>query len=80
MGTKNNPGSFDCYRSAYPNEPMFILLARDVTAPNLVEDWACHREDAIRCGQKPESDRGMVNEARECAAAMRAWRLARSPK
>lgn len=74
MGTKNKPAAFDCYGNAEPDEPMFILLARDVTAPDVVEEWACRREDAIQLGEKPESDRAMVDEARECASAMRAWR------
>lgn len=41
MGTKNNPGKFDCYAKADPDEPMFILLGRDPLAPSLVLMWAC---------------------------------------
>lgn len=26
MGSKNNPGKYDCYEAADPDEPMFILL------------------------------------------------------
>lgn len=74
MGTKNDPAAFDCYGNAEPDEPMFILLARDVTAPDIVEQWAIRRMNLISEGQKPESDRAMVDEARECANAMRAWR------
>lgn len=77
MGTKNNPGSFDCYANAEPDEPMFILLARDKSSPSLVEDWADDREDKIRRGLKPESDMAMVKEARECARTMRFWRSAK---
>jgi hypothetical protein len=40
MGTKNNPGKFDCYADAEPDEPMFVLLARDISAPFLVRLWA----------------------------------------
>lgn len=76
MGTKNNPASFDCYCNALPDEPMFILLARDPTAPDIVREWANGREDAIDAGYRPESDRAMVAEARECADAMIAWRAA----
>lgn len=36
MGTKNNPGTFDCYANAAPDEPMFVLLGRDKHAPLLV--------------------------------------------
>ena len=41
MSTKNNPGNFDCYANAAPDEPMFVLLARDPIAPILVRIWAC---------------------------------------
>jgi hypothetical protein len=74
MGTKSNPGQFDCYHNALPNEPMFVLLARDVAAPQTVLQWADTRERAIERREKPESDQTIVAEARECAAAMRKWR------
>lgn len=74
MGTKNNPGSFDCYTNADPDEPMFVLLGRDRSAPELVEAWADRREARIVAGEAPESDRAKVAEARDCAKAMRAWR------
>jgi len=74
MGSKNNPGKFDCYDKALPDEPMFVLLARDPTAPDRVEFWAKERETAIDVGKRPETDRAMVEEARQCAADMRAWR------
>ena len=79
MGTKNKPGKFDCYGNAEPDEPMFILLARDMTAPELVELWAHRREQLIQCGAKPESDRPMIEEARQCAATMRLWRRDNRP-
>ena len=66
MGTKNNPGSFDCYANAEPDEPMFILLGRDPMAPSLVEAWAEYREangEAM----------GKVDEAKRCARSMREW-------
>jgi hypothetical protein len=68
MGTKNNPGKFDCYANAAPDEPMFVLLARDPLAPILVELWASLRAHAAGNPSK-------VAEARECAAAMREYRL-----
>lgn len=40
MGTKANPGRYDCYEKAEPDEPMFVLLARDPLAPDLVRKWA----------------------------------------
>jgi hypothetical protein len=77
MGTKNRPGEFDCYAKAEPNEPMFVLLGRDPSAPAVVRDWADRRELMIDNGQKPESDRAMVAEARECATAMDVFRADR---
>lgn len=69
MGTKNNPGEFDCYANAAPDEPMFVLLARDFQAPALIEEWA-------RCREQRGDAVGKVQEARECASAMTAWRNA----
>jgi len=40
MGTKNNPGQFDCYAKALPDEPMFVLLGRDPLAGFLTSIWA----------------------------------------
>lgn len=89
MGTKNNPGEFDCYDNAKPDEPMFILLGRDALAPYLVEIWA-----AIRAGNRnyarqvfrdlmvgPQSSVYVLHpedrkpaEAQKCSAAMVEWR------
>lgn len=66
MGTKNNPGDFDCYANAKPDEPMFILLGRDRNAPSLVDLWANQREI-------DNEDPAKVQEARDCANAMRRW-------
>jgi len=66
MGTKKNPARYDCYANADPNEPMFILLGRDLGAYALVETWADAREQR---GEDPT----IVAEARTCAAAMKAW-------
>ncbi len=74
MGSKTNPGIYDCYSNALPDEPMFILLARDPDAPSLIEWWADNRESAIDQKLRPESDRAMVAEARKCAKDMRTWR------
>lgn len=74
MGSKNQPGEFDCYTNALPDEPMFILLGRDPDAPNLVEHWADGRQADIDAGNRPLSDAAMVAEARECAQKMRDWR------
>lgn len=67
MGTKNNPGDFDCYANAAPDEPMFVLLARDKHAPFLVWLWTILREID---GESPEK----IEEARRCVQAMSVWR------
>ena len=66
MGTKNNPGAFDCYANAESDEPMFVLLGRDKHAPTLVWLWATLRE---LDGEDPAK----VAEARDCVAAMLNW-------
>ena len=66
MGTKNNPGRYDCYEKAHPDEPMFILLGRDPIGAAAVRLWAEARE-AI----KPSDPK--VLEAVECATAMDVW-------
>lgn len=66
MGTKRNPGKFDCYANADPDEPMFHLLARDKHAPVLVWLWAVLREVD---GENPEK----VHEARQCVVDMMSW-------
>jgi len=74
MSTKNNPGEFDCYAKALPDEPMFILLARDPDFYALVEEWAIRRKERIRWGDCPESDRKMVMEALDLASYGAQWR------
>jgi hypothetical protein len=74
MGSKNNPGKFDCYANALPDEPMFVLLGRDPDFERLVREWAVQRQRAIFCGDRPESDQGLVMEAMECAMAGARWR------
>jgi hypothetical protein len=80
MGAKNNPGAFDCYEKAEPDEPMFVLLARDPQAPFLAEEWARGRLRLIDEGKKPEADRPMTEEAFACAKAMRDWRVKNRPE
>lgn len=63
MGTKNNPGVFDCYGAAEPDEPMFILLGRDPLAGELVRAWAMKRSAMGESGDK-------VMEAVNVATAM----------
>jgi len=69
MGTKNNPGRFDCYDDADPDEPMFVLLARDPVAPVLVRLWADLR--SLDSNTRPEK----IAEAFACAKDMKAWQV-----
>ncbi len=66
MGTKNHPGEHDCYAKAEPDEPMFVLLARDKHAPALVWLWATLRE-------LDGEDTEKVKEARACTMSMLEW-------
>lgn len=68
MGTKNNPGSFDCYANAAPDEPMFILLGRDPRAIFLVKLWA-HMSEMIG------EDDNKVDNAFSIATDMEQWAL-----
>jgi hypothetical protein len=74
MGTKLKPGKFDCHANALPDEPMFILLARDPQFAELVRKWAQRRTLDIQCGVCPESDYEMVEEALKCAQDGARWR------
>lgn len=65
MGTKNNPGKFDCYAAAKDDEPMFVLLGRDPIAPFLVGLWA-----GLKTAHDPDADEEKVREALLCAQAM----------
>jgi hypothetical protein len=70
MGTKNDPGDYDCYENADPDEPMFVLLGRDRHAPELVLAWATMRENG-------GEEAAVVAEARQCAYNMLAYRQRR---
>ena len=80
MGSKLNPGAYDCYENALPDEPMFVLLARDPSAPELVEYWATERQRQIDNARRPHPDQAMVDEAVRCAANMRHWRVVNNGK
>lgn len=95
MGTKNNPGEFDCCKAAEPDEPTFVLLARDPAAANLVMAWAAIRsgnnDDAflsLRAAMADMAKSGKdysysfsekVNDAKRCAQEMEVWRKANRP-
>jgi len=76
MGTRTEPGEYDCYSRALPDEPLFILLGRDQCAPQAVAQWCTAREAMILHKLLPQSDLPMLAEARRSAAAMVEWRRA----
>lgn len=74
MGTKAEPGEFDCYAALLPDEPYFVLSARDPEAAFLVRAWARNRDRQIDDGERPVGDRAKVAEARHLADQMERWR------
>ena len=73
MGTKNNPGKFNCYAKAEPDEPIFVLRANDPIAPMVVRLWAAQY---WQHGGEQEK----VEEARAVADAMEKWQRERVAK
>lgn len=83
MGTKRNPGRFDCYHEVMPDEPIFVLRAKDPVAPEVIEFWAerwgkerLENNPRTKDRLHPERVMSKQDEALKCAAAMREWRKA----
>lgn len=76
MGTKLQELRSGCFAAAMDDEPMFVLLARDASAPDKVRGWADDRERDIEAGRKPATDMDKVLDARATADRMEAWREA----
>lgn len=75
MSTKAQELNGGCFNAALEDEPMFVLLARDPSAPDLVRDWARKREANIQVGMRSDSDTPKVIEARQLADSMERWRV-----
>ena len=73
----NNPGEHDCYEEAEPDEPMFVLLARDREAPKIVRHWAAFYLMKHTKGKSfkelPPRVIKKYREAHHCADAMERW-------
>jgi hypothetical protein len=67
MGTKNNPGPYNCYAHAEPDEPIFVLRGKDPAAHIVVAFWA-----ALSKQLHNQSEEKMM-EASKTAAEMRKW-------
>jgi len=63
MGTKQNPGKFDCYARAAPDEPYFVLLGRDPMAALTVAIWRKLRDVRRRAGPHKVEDAEQIDEA-----------------
>lgn len=66
MGTKLQPGKYDCHSKLKADEPHFVLKSTDPLAPELVERWALLATD------QPMEKR---QEALNCARDMREWKI-----
>lgn len=88
MSSKKNPGKFDCYKAAEPDEEMFVLLGRDDFGATMVRLWIALRlhsfDEAQKCYAElvdAAESRGRstnlvkMGEAQECADRMDAWLL-----
>ncbi len=65
----SNPGSF--LNRAASNERLFVLLARDASAPVAIRAWIAHR---VETGKNQLHD-PVIQEAVKCADAMDAERV-----
>ena len=82
MGTKANPGKFDCYAKAAPDEPIFVLRANDPIAREAVIHWAftykLRKEIENSKGNGPlplnSAQQEKYDEALRCADAMEVWK------
>ena len=68
-----------CFARAEDDEPMFVLLARDGSAPRLVREWAVLRREDVQCGFKPRSDLARADEADALADLMVDWQMKHRP-
>lgn len=70
--TKTHPGPFACFEAALPDEPMFILLARDPAAPATLQFWA---QERIKHGKThEEDDQRKIAAALDESIEMETWR------
>ena len=74
MAIKAIEGVSGCYAKALDDEPIFVLLARDPKAPELVRQWSANRLAQIKNGGRDIEDLEQVREAQQCADNMEAWR------
>lgn len=75
MGTKTEPGNFDCYSKAGDKEELFTLRAHDPLAPWVIRFWCILRYFKEYFDANPsELPSSKLKEAWTCAKKMEAWR------
>lgn len=79
MGTKKDPGPFDCYTTAEADEPIFTLKASDPVFSKVIEHWLRERQLHFFMEGTPitEKEREKREEARKVIGQGIAWQLAR---
>lgn len=71
MATKDTPGDFDCYAKLRPDEPYFVIRAKDPVGAKAVRAWCQLRRGA---GILKPNERQRLREAEAVADAMQEWR------
>jgi hypothetical protein len=75
MGTKNNPGTFDCYAALSPDEPYFLIAGRDQDAHIIVHMWAMLRRKQIQMGMREDTpeEQAQIAEALLCTQELQRY-------
>lgn len=69
MGTKRNPGRFDCYAKAGDDEPIFTLRAKDPHAYLAIAYWcSVYRQAPDHDPEKLEEARALINDIHDWRA------------
>lgn len=74
MSTKSNPGPFNCYAAAFPDETIFTMLARDPAMPSTIQFWCEQRRQLGKA--ETEDDLARIAAAYEESIAAIKWRAA----
>lgn len=67
------PFELTCLDKAFDDEPIFVLRARDDSAPAMVREWARRQE---KLGSKSSK----IDQARAVANAMETWQISNGSK
>lgn len=75
MATKLKADETDCYARLAPDEPYFVLMARDPDFGIIVRIWAHFRNQQIAHGGRPDTteERLQIVEAQSCASDGDIW-------